>query len=177
MFILRLSIAAIVFSLSFASPAQAEDSVEGEAFIEYVRIHSMIAGDESRYVMRWLTDGRVELKLPPYARNGGHHVLEPGEYDIATLENVISRTEQAQRALQDIDVQRSLARSGEIHQVHDADVVLIRTHPHSRSPVNLRIEAPDHWAGVLPDNQALAEAADLDRMLMDWIEDHAAAAQ
>lgn len=170
-------IAAIIFTLAFASPAEAEEGVEGEAFIEYVRIHSMSAGDESRYVMRWLIDGRVELQLPPYARNGGRHMLEPGEYDIDTLESVISRTEQAQRALQDIDVQRSLARSGKVHQVHDADVVLIRTHPSSRSPVNLRIQAPDHWAGVMPENQALAEAADLDRVLMDWIVNHAAAAR
>lgn len=172
---LRLLLAAIVFPLTFAQAATAEEGLDEEAFIEYVRIHSMVAGDEGRYVMRWLTDGRVEVQVPPYARNGGRHVLEPGEYDIDTLEKVISRTEQAQQALQNIDIRRSLARSGEIHQVHDADIVLIRTHSQGRSPVDLRVPSPDHWSDVMPNDQALAEAADLDRILMDWIQSHAAA--
>lgn len=166
-------VAAVALILAFASSAKAEEELDGEAFIEYERIHSMVAGDEGRYVMRWRTDGRVEIEVPPYARNGGRHVLEPGEYDIDTLEHVISRTERAQQALQNIDIRRSLGRSGEVHQVHDADVVSIKTHPNSRSPVDLSIQAPEHWAEVMPDNQALAEAADIDRVLMDWIRNHA----
>lgn len=172
---LQYYIAIIVLTLAFASSAMAEEEFEGEPFIEYERIHSMVAGDDGRYVMRWWTDGRVEIQVPPYARNGGRHVLEPGEYDIDTLEHVISRTERAQQALQNIDIRRSLGRSGEIHEVHDADIVSIKTHPNSRSPVNLRIQAPEHWAEVMPDNQALAEAADIDRVLMDWIQNHARA--
>lgn len=168
-------VAAISLTLAFAGSAKAGEEFDGEAFIEYERIHSMVAGDDGRYVMRWLTDGRVEIEVPPYARNGGRHVLEPGEYDIDTLEHVISRTERAQQALQNIDIRRSLGRNGQVHQVHDADIVSIRTHPSSRSPVNLRIQAPGHWADVMPDNQGLAEAAEIDRVLIGWIQDHASA--
>jgi hypothetical protein len=175
MYNLRFLFVAIALSLACAQPAKAEENSDGDAFIEYVRIHSMVAGNDGRYVMRWMTDGRVEVEVPPYARNGGRHVLEPGEYDIDTLENVISRTERAQQELQNIDIRRSMARSGEIHQVHDADIVLIKTHPHSRSPVDLRIESPDHWSEVMSNDQALAVAADIDRILMDWIQTHASA--
>ena len=144
-----------------------------EVFFSYERVQPMAAGDDNRYVLKWWTDGRVEIRVPAYARQGGAYTLSPGEYDFPGLEEIMDITADNQAMFQAAPAAIQSLRNQEMREVHDADQVHIRTHPYSRAPVDLQIDSPDYWNRAYPDSQSLALVSSVDRRVMDWINKHA----
>jgi hypothetical protein len=141
-------------------------------FLEYERYQPMAPGENNRFVMRWWTDGRVEISVPPYARHAGQYELQIGDYDIDGLEQVLESADRLQLALQEAPSRIETLNREEVREVFDADVVRIRTHPDSRSPVDVEITSPELWASVYPQQEDLGSIADLDRLMMNWIMEH-----
>ncbi len=142
-------------------------------FLEYERHQPMAPGEDNRFVMRWWTDGRVELQVPPYARNAGHYELELGDYDLDGLEQVLDSADRLQSALQAAPARIATLNREEVRETFDADVVRIRTHPDSRHPVDVEISAPEHYARVYPQVEEIGSIAEMDRLMMGWIMEHA----
>jgi len=161
----------VMFLLLVASVVASADA----PFLEYERYQPMAPGEDNRFVMRWWTDGRVEINVPSYARHAGHYELEIGDYDLDALEQVLDTADRLQSALQAAPSEIAALNRQEVREAFDADVIRIRTHPDSRQPVDVAITVPEHWARLHPQQENLASIADMDRLLMDWIMKHASA--
>ncbi len=164
----RIKLLAVVLLLMTSAVASAE-----APFLEYERYQPMAPGENNRFVMRWWTDGRVEIEVPPYARHAGRYELDIGDYDLDGLEQVLDTADELQSVLHAAPAEINALNRQEVRQTFDADIVRIRTHPDSRHPVNVEITVPEHWARVYPQQEDLGSIADMDRLMMGWIMEHA----
>ena len=171
--IAKIKALAAVLLLMVTVNASADTAIEDAPFLEYERYQPMAPGENNRFVMRWWTDGRVEISVPPYARHAGQYELQVGDYDLDGLEEVLDTADRLQSTLQAAPAEITALNRREVRETFDADVVRIRTHPDSRNPVDVEITVPEHWARVYPQQEDLSSIADMDRLMMGWILEHA----
>lgn len=157
-----MALVALLLSVNPGVQAQTE-----EPMYTYQRVHTLIAHHDNRITLRIWGDRQLEMRFPPYTPQAGEHRRQISQAEFERLEQLLAPFLQVDPMI--IEQARIAQGDGTVTAIADADLVRFSARLPGRNAVDFLIESPAAWSRVLPGARGLADLAEAERQLLEWM--------
>ncbi len=152
----------ILLLLFLAAPSLAE-----QPRLVFQQIQVAIAHHDNRFSLRVWPDGRAEMRFPPYTTYAGHYQWQLDADQLAMLDASLQAV--AQLDLSGLQARKRSQASSELIEIADADWLRLEYRDDHQTQLQLVMESAQAWDSAMPGIRELAELAQLQATLFDWM--------